>query len=72
MALQSTVTCPDCGHQSQETMPTDACVFFYECLGCHTTLRPKPGHCCVFCSYGSVACPSVQSERSAHDAAKRA
>jgi YHS domain-containing protein len=58
--LQSTITCPDCGHQSHETMPTDACVYFYECPGCHTMLRPKPGHCCVFCSYGSVACPSVQ------------
>jgi hypothetical protein len=23
-------------------------------------LKPKPGDCCVFCSYGSVACPPVQ------------
>ena len=66
VVLQSTVTCPNCGHQNQETMPTDVCMFFYECLGCHTTLRPKPGDCCVFCSYGSVACPSVQSKPSAH------
>ena len=28
-------------------------------------LRPKPGDCCVFCSYGSVPCPPVQMERSA-------
>lgn len=41
-------------------MPTDACQFFYECANCGTLLRPKPGDCCVFCSYGSVHCPSVQ------------
>ena len=42
-------------------MPTDACLFFHECAGCHALLRPKPGDCCVFCSYGSVPCPPVQA-----------
>ncbi|PVY57407.1 hypothetical protein C8D04_2692 [Simplicispira sp. 125] len=42
-------------------MPTDACQWFYECEECHTVLRPKPGDCCVFCSYGSVPCPPIQS-----------
>ena len=27
---ESTVTCPRCGHQKTETMPTDACQFFYD------------------------------------------
>lgn len=58
--LQSTITCPHCGHQSRETMPTDACVYFYECPGCHAMLRPKSGDCCVFCSYGSAKCPPIQ------------
>jgi hypothetical protein len=40
-------------------MPTDACQFFYECSNCKTLLRPKPGDCCVFCSYGSVKCPPL-------------
>ena len=31
MELQSTLTCPHCGHSSKETMPTDACRFFYDC-----------------------------------------
>jgi hypothetical protein len=62
--LQSTVTCPDCGHKSDETMPTDACVFFYDCAGCGTRLKPKPGDCCVFCSYGSVPCPPIQTGES--------
>nr|WP_304572174.1 GDCCVxC domain-containing (seleno)protein [Salinisphaera sp. LB1] len=23
-------------------------------------LKPKPGDCCVFCSFGTVPCPSRQ------------
>ena len=38
-------------------VPTNACVHFYECVGCGTVLRPKPGDCCVFCSYGANRCP---------------
>ncbi|WP_415877776.1 GDCCVxC domain-containing (seleno)protein [Burkholderia ubonensis] len=37
-------------------MPVDACPFFYECLRCHARLRPRPGDCCVFSSFGSVRC----------------
>lgn len=58
--LQSTLTCPACGHAATETMPTDACLYYYDCLGCGTRLQPKQGSCCVFCSYGSVACPPIQ------------
>lgn len=57
---ESTLTCPKCGHKSRETMPTDACQFYYECKHYGTLLRPKAGDCCVFCSYGDVACPPVQ------------
>ncbi|NMM77051.1 hypothetical protein B2J86_00725 [Acidovorax sp. SRB_14] len=59
--LQSVITCPQCGHAKEETMPTDACQFFYECTHCHVVLKPQPGDCCVFCSYGSVKCPPVQA-----------
>lgn len=58
--LTSTITCPDCGFAATEQMPTDACQWFYQCTGCGVVLRPKPGDCCVFCSYGSVACPPIQ------------
>jgi len=61
--LHSEITCPHCGHRKTEVMPTNACQFFYECEGCGTLLRPKPGDCCVFCSYGSVPCPPIQLER---------
>jgi hypothetical protein len=61
MQLQSILTCPKCGHQAVETMATDACQFFYDCKGCGERLKPLAGDCCVFCSYGSVPCPPIQT-----------
>ena len=63
IVLDSTVTCPRCGHRDSVAMPEDACLYFYDCLGCGETLRPLPGDCCVFCSYGSVPCPPIQRRR---------
>lgn len=60
--LQSVLTCPQCGFAKEETMPTDSCQFLYRCTNCQTILRPLPGDCCVFCSYGTVKCPSKQVE----------
>lgn len=54
----STIRCPVCDHASSATMPPDACLYFYECPACRVMLKPKPGDCCVFCSYGSCRCPS--------------
>lgn len=62
--LESVITCPECGHRATETMPTNACLFFYDCAKCRARLKPQPGHCCVFCSYGSVACPPIQLRES--------
>ncbi len=58
--LQSTITCPECGFQKSEKMPTDACQYFWDCPKCGKKLKPKEGDCCVFCSYGSVPCPPIQ------------
>ncbi len=58
----SLITCPHCHHESVATMPTDSCQFFYECPKCKTRLRPNPGDCCVFCSFGSLPCPSIQQD----------
>jgi hypothetical protein len=58
--VESTLTCPECGHATSETMPTDACLYFFQCPACATLLTPRRGHCCVFCSYGDVPCPPVQ------------
>lgn len=59
--LKSTLTCPNCGYRKEEIMPTDACQFFYECEKCKTILKPLEGDCCVYCSYGSVKCPPIQT-----------
>lgn len=62
--LVSMLTCPHCGHASEHTMPTNACIYFADCEGCGQLLSPKPGDCCVFCSYGSIACPPIQEAKS--------
>src|SRR5258705_9540841 len=65
LLFESVLVCPVCGFAKRETMPTDACRFFYECVNCKRLLQPKPGDCCVFCSYGSVKCPPMQEENRA-------
>lgn len=62
LVLESMITCPKCGFDKEEIMPTDACLFFYECTNCRALLRPEPGDCCVFCSYGTEKCPPKQYE----------
>jgi hypothetical protein len=59
----SALTCPHCGHVSEEVMPTDACMFYFDCTKCGAVLKPQPGDCCVFCSYGSVPCPPIQQAK---------
>lgn len=61
--VKSELVCPFCRATHTETMPMDACIHFFECAACGTMLRPKPGDCCVFCSYGSVPCPPAQLAR---------
>jgi hypothetical protein len=70
--LTSTIICPRCGHRKTETMPTDACQFFYDCEGCGALLKPESADCCVFCSYGSVPCPTMQQQDRGHPATGKA
>ncbi|MBS1517747.1 MAG: hypothetical protein JSS91_06640 [Bacteroidetes bacterium] len=58
--LNSTIKCPECGFEKEEVMNENSCAWFYDCAGCGKLLQPKPGDCCVFCSYGDVKCPPVQ------------
>lgn len=60
LIIKSLITCPECGHRKEETMPKDACQYFYECKNCKTIIKPLKGDCCVFCSYGTVSCPPIQ------------
>lgn len=54
---RSRISCPQCGFQKEEEMPVDVCLFFYDCESCKARVKPLPGDCCVFCSYGTVKCP---------------
>ncbi|HEX6704864.1 MAG TPA: GDCCVxC domain-containing (seleno)protein [Albitalea sp.] len=65
--LLSAVTCPVCGFAKAETMPTDACLWFYECEGCKAMLTPRAGDCCIFCSFGSTRCPPMLKKQSGVD-----
>jgi hypothetical protein len=62
VVTEAIITCPLCSTQTQETMPEDACQHFYVCMGCGEMLTPKPGDCCVFCSYADSPCPPMQAE----------
>lgn len=62
--LDSTITCPQCESLTPVRMPTDACQYFWECPACGALLKPHPGDCCVFCSFGDVPCPPMQLGRS--------
>jgi hypothetical protein len=59
---RSVIKCPICKYKKEEQMPSDSCQIMYECEECNARLHPKPGSCCVFCSYGSVPCPPVQEK----------
>jgi hypothetical protein len=65
VVLESSITCPRCGFVAQEIMPTDACQYFYECRNCGAMLSPKPGDCCVFCSFGHRHVPPFRSSEDA-------
>ena len=65
MRLQCELTCPSCGNVTSETMPTDFCLWRYDCAACGAVLTPKDGDCCVFCSYGDTPCPPIQDQTDA-------
>lgn len=62
MIFESVITCPTCGKSATETMPENACQFFYDCKSCGERLKPNSEDCSVFCPYGSVPCPLIQED----------
>ncbi|MGZ3600629.1 MAG: GDCCVxC domain-containing (seleno)protein [Ktedonobacterales bacterium] len=61
VVTRSVIRCARCEYEREVTMPTAYCQIVYECPRCGARLSPKAGDCCVFCSYGSVPCPSMQA-----------
>ena len=59
--IKSVITCPKCGFKKLEPVPTDFCLIAYTCTKCRKRITPKKGDCCVFCSYGTVKCPTSDS-----------
>lgn len=57
------VTCPVCGYGEELAIPADTCLFFHRCSNCNMLLKPAPGDCCVFCSYGDALCIPRQREQ---------
>ena len=60
---EATITCPECGHLSAETMPGGTHKVFHQCQQCGVTSQPLEGDCCVFCSYSDQMCPPKQAEQ---------
>lgn len=65
LARVSVITCPECGHEQADAMPEFSCAISWHCPACAAVVRPLPGDCCVYCSYGSVPCPAIQIARRA-------
>jgi hypothetical protein len=59
----SVLTCPQCGFTKQETMPDGRLPVLLRVHELQGPDAPKPGECCVFCSYGTVACPPIQAAK---------
>lgn len=59
---QATLTCPQCGARTLETMPETACLYFWQCPCCDNLSKPLHGDCCVFCSFGEQPCPPRRAE----------
>jgi hypothetical protein len=55
------VTCPVCRVVHVEQMPTEGWLFLYVCPSCEELVCPRPGECCVFCSYADQVCPPNQA-----------
>jgi hypothetical protein len=60
VVTRSVIRCTGCEYEREVEMPTAYCQIVYECPRCRALLSPNAGDCCVFCSYGSVPCPSMQ------------
>jgi len=56
------LTCPECSYVVELDIPRDYWLAFHTCTSCGTRLRPLPGDCCVFCSYGDHHCIGKQQE----------
>ena len=57
------LTCPYCCFREAWEIPADFCLISHRCTNCNMQIKPAPGDCCVFCSYGDTLCIPKQRER---------
>ena len=60
--IKTIIKCPYCSHKKTEVMPINFCQFLYNCEACKKLIKPIKGDCCIYCSYGSIPCPTVQKD----------
>lgn len=56
----SIIKCPFCGGKSIEKLELVTVEDRCTCKHCGMELKPLPGDCCVYCSYGSAGCIKMQ------------
>ncbi|HEX2788591.1 MAG TPA: GDCCVxC domain-containing (seleno)protein [Ignavibacteria bacterium] len=59
--VKANLKCPECNNITQETIPDNCCVFFFECKNCNKIFKPLKNDCCVFCSYSDKKCKYAQN-----------
>ena len=62
LITEANLTCPECGYVELLDIPLNYLQIIHQCSRCGARLKPKPGDCCVFCSYADSHCISKQLE----------
>lgn len=63
LVRNTNLTCPFCGFREKLEIPADYCLISHRCGNCKMHIKPTPGDCCIFCSFGDVLCISKQQEQ---------
>jgi hypothetical protein len=58
--ITTVICCPVCKFKSELRMIPNESKVFHFCEECGAKLKPRPGDCCVYKSFGTVPCVSVQ------------
>lgn len=60
VVYRTVLQCPACGFKVTERMPLLEKVSVFVCPACEHITRISDDACCIFCSYGRIACPQAQ------------
>lgn len=57
---ESTLVCPRCNHGERMMMAENSSLVVHVCQSCGLEMHRLPGNCCLFCTWGTVPCPTAQ------------